>query len=64
MKTLLSTLLFLAVAQVAHADNTSLLGTWLNANSKSTGVTRLLIRQSGDKISVTTYGKCAPSDCA
>jgi hypothetical protein len=63
MKTLLSTLLLLASAQFACADNTTLVGAWLNTDSSSIGVTRLLIKQTGDTLFVSTYGKCMPIDC-
>lgn len=64
MKTLLSTLIFLAIAQVACADNSYLTGTWLNADSKAKGITRLLFQQTSDSLTVHTYAKCAPIDCA
>lgn len=55
-------LALLAITQFAVADDT-LTGTWLNVDSKSGGVTRILIKSTPTGLAVTTYGKCSPVDC-
>ncbi len=38
-------------------------GTWLNDDSGTGGVTRIIISNSGQTLSVHPYGKCSPTDC-
>lgn len=62
MKPILILLALISFSPMLHADN-SLIGTWLNVDSKSTGITRLLIKQTNDGLTVTTFGRCSPLDC-
>jgi serine/threonine-protein kinase len=38
-------------------------GTWVNDDPNTRGITRLIITNSGDAITVHGYGACVPSDC-
>lgn len=38
-------------------------GTWVNDNPNTGGLTRLLITQNGNSVSVHAFGKCSPTDC-
>lgn len=55
-------LAFLITIPFAQAENT-LSGAWLNVDTKSAGITRFLIRQTGSGMTITTYAKCKPIDC-
>ncbi len=38
-------------------------GTWLNNDSGTSGITRIIITNSGQTLNVHPYGKCTPTDC-
>jgi hypothetical protein len=38
-------------------------GTWINNDSGTSGVTRIIISNAGQTLSVHPYGKCSPTDC-
>lgn len=38
-------------------------GTWINNDAATSGVTRIIISNSGQTLSVHPYGKCSPTDC-
>lgn len=39
-------------------------GTWVNTNSNTRGITKLVIRRVGtNKLSIRVYGSCSPRDC-
>ncbi|MEW5718710.1 MAG: NBR1-Ig-like domain-containing protein, partial [Chloroflexota bacterium] len=38
-------------------------GTWLNNDSGTSGVTKIIISNSGQTLNVHPYGKCTPTDC-
>ncbi|AFY56484.1 hypothetical protein Riv7116_4044 [Rivularia sp. PCC 7116] len=39
-------------------------GTWVNTNSNTRGITKLVVRRvSGNRLIVRTYGSCSPRDC-
>ncbi len=41
----------------------SLSGTWVNDNAQTRGITRLVVDQQGDAVSVHAWGACQPHDC-
>jgi len=38
-------------------------GTWLNNDSGTSGITRIIITNAGQTLNVHPYGKCSPTDC-
>jgi hypothetical protein len=38
-------------------------GNWVNDDAYTSGVTRVVITNQGDVLTVHPYGKCSPSDC-
>lgn len=49
-------------SRVAAADF-EFLGTWVNVDSETRGLTRLQIFQVGSQLKVRGFGKCSPTDC-
>jgi len=40
------------------------IGEWINVDKKTRSVTRFILKKSGDKFFINTWGSCSPSDCA
>ena len=39
-------------------------GTWVNTNSNTRGITKLVVRRvSGNRLVIRAYGSCSPKDC-
>lgn len=39
-------------------------GTWVNANSNTRGITKLVVRRAaGNRLVIRAYGSCSPRDC-
>jgi len=54
----------LAAATTASADLSDLRGTWVNIDSNTHGLTKVVIGGDGAVVSMTAWGSCSPSDCA
>ena len=50
-------------ALIAYTVASDFVGTWVNDDPKTEGMTRLIIGQTGNKVTVHGYGKCHPTDC-
>ena len=49
-------------ATAAPAD---FVGTWVNTDSATRGITKVVITSAGgNKLNIESYGKCHPTDCA
>jgi hypothetical protein len=55
----LSTLV--SVATAGSAD--PMVGTWVNTNRNTRGITRLTISQSAGRYDIHVFGQCSPTDC-
>src|SRR5437879_4389331 len=52
-------------SSINTADNNALIGNWVNVNSKTHVIDRLVVKQdSHGALSVNSFGKCEPKDCA
>ncbi|PIZ04589.1 MAG: hypothetical protein COY58_03400 [Gammaproteobacteria bacterium CG_4_10_14_0_8_um_filter_38_16] len=52
-------------SSVSEADNNALIGNWVNVNSKTRGLDKLIIKKNSlDGLSISAFGKCHPKDCA
>lgn len=53
-----------ALISPALAAPADFIGTWVNTNSNTSGVTRLVITSAGgNKLNIEAFGKCHPTDC-
>ncbi len=53
-----------AVVSPAFAAPADFVGTWVNTNSNTRGITRVIVTQAGaNGLNVQVFGKCSPSDC-
>lgn len=39
------------------------MGTWINTDSNTSGITKLVISQRGRSLNIQAFGKCQPTDC-
>jgi hypothetical protein len=46
----------------AGSANT-MVGTWLNADRNTRGITRIIITESGNQYEIQAFGSCTPTDC-
>jgi hypothetical protein len=54
----------LGIASAASADVSDLLGNWVNSDSATTGVTRMVVSPAGpNRVRIRVFGQCHPSDC-
>lgn len=54
----------LGLAGAASADVSDFVGNWVNQDSDTSGVTRMVVTQSGpNRVRVRVFGQCHPSDC-
>lgn len=52
-------------SSVSAGDNSALIGNWVNVNSKTSGLVKLIIKQNTNgTVSISGFGKCHPTDCA
>ncbi len=60
-----SALLLFLVSTMAAQDRFEdmLVGTWINADSGTGGLTRIVIGRSGSELQIHAWGKCHPQDC-
>lgn len=47
----------------AIAAPADFIGTWVNKDSNTRGVTRLVITSAGNKLNIQVFGQCHPQDC-
>jgi hypothetical protein len=53
-----------AIGTPAFAGPAStMVGTWVNADSSTRGITKLVITETGNTYEVHGFGKCHPTDC-
>ncbi|BAY90098.1 MULTISPECIES: hypothetical protein [unclassified Tolypothrix] len=53
-----------AVASPSLAAPADFVGTWVNKDNNTRGVTRLVITSAGsNKLNIQVFGKCHPTDC-
>jgi hypothetical protein len=59
-----ATLATLALANPAIAAPADFIGTWVNTDSNTRGITKVIIQPAGsNKLTIQTFGKCSPTDC-
>ncbi len=61
---LTATLATLVLSNPAIAAPADFIGTWVNTDSNTRGITKLIIQPAGNKLTIQTFGKCHPTDCA
>ena len=44
-------------------DYSALIGTWVNTNSDSRSIIKIVITPDGDSVKIRAFGACAPSPC-
>jgi hypothetical protein len=54
----------LTAAATASADLSDLRGTWVNIDSETRGLTKVVIGGDGAVVSMAAWGACVPNDCA
>jgi hypothetical protein len=53
-----------AIGAPAFAGPAStMVGTWVNSDSSTRGITKLVITETGNSYEVHGFGKCSPTDC-
>ncbi|MCG6138298.1 MAG: hypothetical protein MET45_27360 [Nostoc sp. LLA-1] len=53
-----------ALVSPAMAAPADFIGTWVNRDSNTRGITRLVITSAGgNKLNIRVFGKCHPTDC-
>jgi len=57
------TIILFAMGTAAAADSRQYNGTWINTNSNTRGLTKVIVTGAGGKASVHVWGKCTPEDC-
>ncbi len=54
----------MTMGQAAMAKPADFVGTWVNANSNTRGVTKLIVKQAdGNTLQIQVFGQCQPSEC-
>jgi hypothetical protein len=61
--TTLSILLAGGLVSSANAVPQDFVGTWVNTNQNTGGITRLVVTPSGSALRIQVFGKCHPTDC-
>ena len=57
-------LFFLVVSSAVAASREDFVGAWMNDDSETGGITRILVKTSGaSDLEVNAFGKCHPMDC-
>lgn len=52
------------MGQAAMAKPADFLGTWVNTNSNTRGITKLVVKKAaGNKLQIRVFGQCQPKDC-
>ena len=66
-KALIASLFLLATAGTAYAQQptnySNVVGTWVNVNAATRGITKVVVTQSGGQLYIHTYGACTPTPC-
>ncbi|SRR5579883_732078 len=53
-----------ALANPAFAAPSDFIGTWVNTNPNTRGITRFIVTSAGNnKLNLQVFGKCHPADC-
>jgi hypothetical protein len=53
-----------ALVSPAFAAPADFVGTWVNTNSNTRGITRVVVTSAGSNaLNVQVFGKCSPTDC-
>jgi hypothetical protein len=61
----LAALVTTIAALPATAAPADFIGTWVNTDSATRGITKIVVTSAGGtKLNIETYGKCHPTDCA
>lgn len=59
-----SAVLATALISPVFAAPADFIGTWVNTNSNTRGITRLVVTNAGgNKLNIQVFGKCSPTDC-
>lgn len=59
-----SAALAVGLANPAFATPQDFVGTWVNTNSNTRGITRFVVKSTGSNtVNVQVFGKCHPTDC-
>ncbi len=65
MRKILSLLFVLSLGFAYEFQGTGeILGTWLNTNPHTKGITKIVVSRRGGNLYVKIWGKCHPTDCA
>ncbi|HHO75937.1 MAG TPA: hypothetical protein ENN05_05860 [Deltaproteobacteria bacterium] len=56
-------LILFSVGTAGAADSRQYNGTWINTDTNTRGLTKVVVEGSGGKASVHVWGKCSPQDC-
>ncbi len=59
----LSAIVSLLLAWPTYASMGQFVGTWVNVNSNTKGITKIVIQKIGNKMRIQTWGQCHPTDC-
>ncbi len=60
---LAATIILFAIGTAAAADSRQYNGTWMNTDTNTHGLTKVVVKGAGGKASVHVWGKCSPQDC-
>jgi hypothetical protein len=53
-----------AISAPAFAGSAStMVGTWVNVDRNTRGITKVIITESGNQYEIQTFGSCSPTDC-
>jgi hypothetical protein len=52
-----------STAEMPTNSTLNIVGTWVNRNSKTPGITRIIIAKTGGRYFIQAFGKCHPTDC-
>jgi hypothetical protein len=59
----LSTILAGSLVSAVNAAPQDFIGTWVNTNPNTRGITRLVVTQVDGALRIRVFGKCQPTDC-
>ncbi|MGD1875681.1 MAG: hypothetical protein ACFB02_21835 [Mastigocoleus sp.] len=63
LATLTTTITAGAIAPAMAAPR-DFVGTWVNSDTNTRGITKIVVRRApGNKLVISTFGKCHPTDC-
>ncbi|HPJ95468.1 MAG TPA: hypothetical protein PKY89_16290 [Deltaproteobacteria bacterium] len=56
-------IILFAMGTAGAADSRQYNGTWINTDTNTNGLTKVVVKGAGGKASVHVWGKCSPQDC-